>query len=685
MQMNALYIMRQINDKGTKILDDYNQTKYFYPIKMYYKTKKARANLEHLTKKKDSTSYVLKYVQRTLAILEEEAIEEKDVFDILETVLLWADIAKVGTSADIIKWRTKGYDLYVHNLGSAMVYKNYSKDLKNNEIIEVLIKTHGLIGQYIRGETRLSESQEIYQILEKKLVDYNKLYKIIYLLNKCIIKAVREELWLELENDVKDIIVNLLHNRLIELDNLERIKRLRGNKKEGIENWYNGANKLVFDRIFNYVDLWYVESALGDLDIDNFCKVFMLIDKKCNIKDFKNLSFENFMYNIYFDRKGNKDINLYKKRIIEKYLNSIDFDNNIIPVNEHVEVFLKKNGTTLLFDFTFSAAASKLIEFCEVAERTNSLLYERSIIMLYDLFEFRKDNFDWFYNEHTYLKTMNQSTTYKGVILDYIVGDYIIDVGPGGGALMDIIEEKYPNKKIIGIDIAKNVIEKLNNYKLDKNKNWNVIEMDIFEASKNMELNSVDTIIFSSVIHELFSYVEMDGMKFNVKTVIKALQNAYDILKPGGRIIIRDGIKTEPDTKRIVEFKENDGIDFFKNYVRDFNGRKIEYQFIDENKVLLPVNDAMEFLYTYTWGIESYPREIQEQFGYFTPTEFVKCINDNLKNPSIVEFRHFLQEGYEEHLLKKINLLDEKGEVAKLPDSTCLIVIEKGMDVDEII
>ncbi|MDI5788952.1 hypothetical protein PO124_12605 [Bacillus licheniformis] len=28
------------------------------------------------------------------------------------------------------------------------------------------------------------------------------------------------------------------------------------------------------------------------------------------------------------------------------------------------------------------------------------------------------------------------------------------------------------------------------------------------------------------------------------------------------------------------------------------------------------MNDAMEFLYTYTWGEEAYPHEVQEQFGY---------------------------------------------------------------------
>ena len=89
------------------------------------------------------------------------------------------------------------------------------------------------------------------------------------------------------------------------------------------------------------------------------------------------------------------------------------------------------------------------------------------------------------------------------------------------------------------------------------------------------------------------------------------------------------------------------------------------------------VNDAMEFLYTYIWGEESYPNEVKEQFGYFTVSEYVKFIKDNLPNCKIIEAKSFLQDGYEEHLLDKISIYDENMNVVKLPDSTSIFVIEK--------
>ena len=91
----------------------------------------------------------------------------------------------------------------------------------------------------------------------------------------------------------------------------------------------------------------------------------------------------------------------------------------------------------------------------------------------------------------------------------------------------------------------------------------------------------------------------------------------------------------------------------------------------------MDVNDAMEFLYTYTWGENSYPLEVQEQFGYFTPKEYEQFVYDNLEGAKIIFSSHFLQEGYEEHLLPKISLYDENYNTVRLPDSTFILIIEK--------
>ena len=125
----------------------------------------------------------------------------------------------------------------------------------------------------------------------------------------------------------------------------------------------------------------------------------------------------------------------------------------------------------------------------------------------------------------------------------------------------------------------------------------------------------------------MFSYIEYNGRKFNRDILAVAFKSAFEVLPYGGRIIIRDGIMTEPtEQKRIIRFLSEEGMEFLARYASDFKGRQIEYTVVGQNEVLMPVNDAMEFLYTYTWGEKSYVHEVNEQFGYFTPSAFREFI-----------------------------------------------------------
>ena len=57
------------------------------------------------------------------------------------------------------------------------------------------------------------------------------------------------------------------------------------------------------------------------------------------------------------------------------------------------------------------ASAEKLIEFCIEAEK--SPLYEKAVLLLFDLFGLRRDAYDRFHNEESYLSDMNSTGDYK--------------------------------------------------------------------------------------------------------------------------------------------------------------------------------------------------------------------------------------------------------------------------------
>lgn len=669
--------------KSLKMITNYKNYKDELWLNYLYNTKEKNYNILNVKSIKEINKHsVLNYVKKTLEILNDinnREILDKEILYLVEETLKWSEVAKTGSKKDRKRWLEKKYDLFCHNIGSSEIYN----ETNDNIIVSTLIKTHGLIGQYIKGEVNFSKNLSLYELIKNNNISKENLRKVLQVLNRCIIEAVSKDLYIEIESFVNEIIEDILNNKNSKkFDFKIKLQRLNRNLSQSDIDYINKLDLIYTTKIQNLFDnfeLWYYDGVLKEFNICDQIKILLYINenKSCNAE---YLTFESFMHNMYLDYKNKREINIYKKRIIENFLNNItleDIVNHNINPNPHIDFNIKKVNKTLIFNFRFSIQAKKLIEFCEVACISNSL-YQKATYMLYDLFGFRKDAYDRFYNEIDYLNTMNNSLNQKAIILDYIVGNSVLDVGPGGGALLDLIEKKIPNSDIKGIDLSENVINELTKKKLKEGHMWNIIKGDALNLTRYFANNSIDTIIFSSIIHELYSYISYNGKKFNKDTIKVALKEAYSILSINGRIIIRDGIMSSPvNSYRIIEFNDKEDIKKLDRYINDFKGRKITYEKISDNKVKMLINDAMEFLYTYTWGEESYPLEVQEQFGYFTLDEYITFIKENLPNAKIIESKSYLQKGYEENLLPKINFYDEDMNVVSLPDSTSIIVIEK--------
>lgn len=669
--------------KSLKMITNYKNYKDEIWLNYLYNTKEKNYNILNVKSIKEINKHsVLNYVKKTLEILNDinnREILDKEILYLIEETLKWSEVAKTGSKKDRKRWLEKKYDLFCHNIGSSEIYN----ETNDNIIVSTLIKTHGLIGQYIKGEVNFSKNLSLYELIKNNNISKENLRKVLQVLNRCIIEAVSKDLYIEIESCVNEIIEDILNNKNSKkFDFKIKLERLNRNLSQSDIDYINKLDLIYTTKIQNLFDnfeLWYYDGVLKEFNICDQIKILIYIyeNKPTNTE---YLTFDSFMHSMYIDYKNKREINIYKKRIIEDFLKNIsleDIVNHNINPNPHIDFNIKKVNKTLIFNFRFSIQAKKLIEFCEVACISNSL-YQKATYMLYDLFGFRKDAYDRFYNEIDYLNTMNNSLNQKAIILDYIVGNSVLDVGPGGGALLDLIEKKIPNSDIKGIDLSENVINELTKKKLKEGHMWNIIKGDALNLTKYFANNSINTIIFSSIIHELYSYISYNGKKFNKDTIKVALNEAYSILSINGRIIIRDGIMSSPvNSYRIIEFNDKEDIKKLDRYINDFKGRKITYEKIGDNKVKMLINDAMEFLYTYTWGEESYPLEVQEQFGYFTLDEYITFIKENLPNAKIIESKSYLQKGYEENLLPKINFYDGDMNVVSLPDSTSIIVIEK--------
>lgn len=636
-------------------------------------------NAERLERMRDvSGRETVEYVMRTLDVLDSAlpegksgSSEEENDFvmaarQILREVLCWSEVAKGGLRKEREEWRRKGYPLDIHNIASAEIYSDLPE---SSEAVYLLIRTHGLIGQCIRGEIQVRHNEPLLYVRDLLGLTNADMHRLVLILNECIIRGVSDSLWDKVKQDVAALVDRILEGDLSEYSAEYRLEKLCPREIQ----IYKEDAEFFAEKIFPKYELWYFESALGSFDLKQIRMILIrTLQELEGSGDVHHLNFKPLADSLYYDYEGRRHINVYKKRIIEKCLR--DGDAPYVKFKVWTE-----NGTAYV-DFAFAAVCEKLIEFCVEAERSGLLTFEKSIIVLYDMFGFRKDEFDRLNNEDKYLQTMNDvSASTKDGIIDYVVGQSVVDVGSGGGVLLDRLEAKYPGMQVIGTDISANVIEALEQKKKKEGHKWSVTIHNFVE--KPFE-KKVDSIVFSSILHEIFSYTEGEHGRFDLDSVKKALRFAYESLTPGGRIIIRDGVKTEGAAIRKIRFKTTAGMDFFRNYQADFKGltdipedRKVIA--VDEVRLTVSgdVNLIREFLYTYTWGTESYAHEVQEQFGYFTLAEYRAFLKS--LGAKVLCAEEILEPGYPENLNRYLTLTDEQDKEVEYPASNCILVAEK--------
>lgn len=207
-------------------------------------------------------------------------------------------------------------------------------------------------------------------------------------------------------------------------------------------------------------------------------------------------------------------------------------------------------------------------------------------------------------------------------IKPFVVEGKIVDVGCSTGSLIKLLAKEFNESDIIGIEAARKF------YDHARSQDYESPFVFFYRRNitdQNFKENSVNAFIYSSVMHELYSYMGEDILK-------KVINDAYKQLTYGGRLIIRDVVgPSKSNTVVFMELSDKDGADegnieslstyhkFFK-FVKDFKPRKINFteETIDNKKLIkLTIQDVYEYLskMTYTDNWES---EMHEEFGFYS-------------------------------------------------------------------
>lgn len=202
--------------------------------------------------------------------------------------------------------------------------------------------------------------------------------------------------------------------------------------------------------------------------------------------------------------------------------------------------------------------------------------------------------------EDRYFTRMGDALGDKSRLLQWVRRGHVIDVGAGGGELSAHLAAG--GHTVTAIDSHPDSLRRLAQLP-------GVEAVDGTFGHHIPQCPLADTVIASSVLHEVYSYGR------GLSSVTAAVQQAHQLLRPGGRFIIRDGVKpVHPESP--ARFRTPDP-DLVEEYLRLTPHPELALA-RDGDWFYGTRHAVSEALLTVTWGRVSLHREAQERYELAT-------------------------------------------------------------------
>lgn len=200
----------------------------------------------------------------------------------------------------------------------------------------------------------------------------------------------------------------------------------------------------------------------------------------------------------------------------------------------------------------------------------------------------------------------------------WIVPGCIVDLGCGTGALMEALSWQHRSSAFIGVDLSRELLARAEGLTYGA-EDVRFARSDV--ATVGVPDGTATTAIFCSILHEVHSYSGYDRDRVRL-----ALRNAARMLAPGGRLLVRDGVRPGREDDVHLACRDDDRSalgstrDRFVRFAREFKGGPprggIPYR-VEDGRFVCSLSDANEFL-TKKDYLEHWDLEVKEEFGVFS-------------------------------------------------------------------
>ncbi len=249
-------------------------------------------------------------------------------------------------------------------------------------------------------------------------------------------------------------------------------------------------------------------------------------------------------------------------------------------------------------------------------------------------------------------------------LLPHVQPGCIVDKGCGTGKLLVELSRLFPESRFVGVDLSREFL-RLCDENTYGSEEVSLVCGNVIE--RNVAPGSASTVIYSSVMHEVHSYSD-----YRREEIDRALRNCFEELRPGGRVLIRDGVSPPEATWRL-RLLDAHTRETFERFAREFcHGRGVRFERLAEDVVRLAAHDANEFLckkdYLKNWHIE-----VHEEFGPLTVEGWREALQRAGFEP--LQLRTYVNPWIAEHRYRgTAEVLDDSGRPLPWPATNVVVV-----------
>jgi len=207
-----------------------------------------------------------------------------------------------------------------------------------------------------------------------------------------------------------------------------------------------------------------------------------------------------------------------------------------------------------------------------------------------------------------YFQRMDSSVDQKAELLSWIPGGSVAELGPGSGSLTELIAARDGVTEVLALDASPDAVARLAE-RFEDDPRVSFGESTLGEDSDPFGGRRFSAIVASSVFHEVFSFLDIGGLRLIAEQLTEALV-------PGGRFILRDGVKPDMPQRfarmevapRLIELAERycaEGRLGLRPSLRGTTAYGSRHQ-------------IAEMAFTITWGGEAFQREVEEQYQLYS-------------------------------------------------------------------